>query len=331
MSWNFAAYSSLINYRQFEMLIDALDAEIRDNYENLYNLLSLAYNPTSVGNIKQMISEGNDTDISFAIELLDQIVNEEIKQVFFPVVENIPVKERFKQLQYFFQSIKESPDNLILEIITRDFNQLSLYVKACAMRSVLTLNTKEAGQEVIASIFHPNQLMRETAAYVLHQLQPDMLESVYNRLTIEQVNEIKITLSHLNDGIPYLQIDRIRFIKNCKPLKNISEDILFEISRSLVIHQMKENEEFLVKREDVHFAFMIVIDGIARINNSSGKVFTFAKNDIIYSDILVEDTTYSLKAQTNLRFYSLEQEVLNALMFDYIDFRDTILAIVEEA
>ena len=57
-------------------------------------MLSLAYNPTSIGNIKNMLLEGSDTDISFAIELLDQIVNEEIKQVFFPIVENISVKEQ---------------------------------------------------------------------------------------------------------------------------------------------------------------------------------------------------------------------------------------------
>ena len=35
------------------------------------------------------------------LNLLDQIVNEEIKQVFFPIVENISVNERFKQLQYY--------------------------------------------------------------------------------------------------------------------------------------------------------------------------------------------------------------------------------------
>jgi hypothetical protein len=76
---------------------------------------------------------------------------------------------------------------------------------------------------------------------------------------------------------------------------------------------------------------MIVIEGTAQINISSGKVFTFEKNDIIYSDILVEDCTYSFKALSDLKFFSLEQEVLNSLMFDYIDFRDTILEIVQEA
>ncbi len=331
MSWNFGAFASIKDHHDFTELKTALSAEIKDNYETLYHLLSLAYNPNSISNIKVLLTDGNDTDISFAIELLDQIVNEEIKQVFFPVVENISISDRFKQLQYFFQSVKESPDNLIQEIITRDFNQISLFVKACAINSVLQLPKKEAGQEIIASIFHPNQLIRESAAYILHSLDPESLESVYLRLSNERVQELKTTISHLNDGIPYLLLDRIKFIKNCKPLHSISEDVLLEISRALVVHHMKQDEEFLVKREDVHFAFMIVIEGEAQINISSGKVFTFGKNDIIYSDILVEDCTYSFKALTDLRFYSLEQEVLNSLMFDYIDFRDTILEIVEEA
>ncbi len=331
MSWNFAAYASIRDHKEFELLEEALNAEIADNYETLYHLLALAYNPTSISNIKFMLNEGSDTDISFAIELLDQIVNEDIKQVFFPVVENISVKDRFKQLQYFFQATKETPENLIQEIITRDFNQISLYVKACAIDSMLKFKKPEAGQEIIASIFHPNQLIRESAAHSLYQLEPEKLESVFERLGQDRVNELKSTLSHLNDGIPYLLLDRIKFVKNCHLLRNISEDVLLEISRALIVHHMKAQEEFLVKREDVHFAFMIVIDGTAQINISSGKVYTFEKNDIIYSDILVEDSTYSLKALTDLRFYSLEQEVLNSLMFDYIDFRDTILEIVEEA
>jgi HEAT repeat protein len=331
MSWNFGAYSSIKEYPEFSLLTDALHDEINENYETLYHLLALAYNPTSIGNIKLMLSEGSDTDISFAIELLDQIVNEEIKQVFFPVVENISIKDRFKQLQYFFQASSQSPEDLIVDVITRDFNQISLFVKACAIDSILKLHRVKAVQELIACIFHPNQLIRETATYVLHMRQPELLESVYSRLAPERAVELKSALSHINDGIPYMLLDRIRFIKNCGPLMEISEDVLLEISRTLVVHHMKANEEFLVKREDVHFAFMIIIDGKSQINISSGKVFTFGKNDIIYSDILVEDCTYSFKALTDLRFYSLEQEVLNSLMFDFIDFRDTILEIIEVA
>jgi hypothetical protein len=257
-------------------------------------------------------------------------VNEEIKQVFFPVVENIPVMERFKQLQYFFQAVRESPEELIHDIITRDFNLISLYAKACAIFSLLTLKKKEVSQELIACIFHPNQLIRESAAYVLEQIEPAKLELVYLRLQTSVVNSIKASLCHTDNGIPFLLLHRIKFIKSCPKMNPISEDILLEISKTLEINTLMQDEEFLIKKDDVHYAFMIIIDGTAQIKISSGKVLTFDKNDIIYSDIFVEDNTFSMRALTDLRMYSLEQEALNSLMFDFIDFRNAILEIVEE-
>ena len=114
-------------------------------------------------------------------------------------------------------------------------------------------------------------------------------------------------------------------------MKNVPEDVLIEVSNALEIHYLNKDEEFLIKREDVHYAFMIIIEGTAMINISSDKVLTFGKNDIIYSDIYVgADQTFSLRADTNLTFYSLEQEMLNSLMFDFIDFRNSILEMVEE-
>ncbi|HJZ41088.1 MAG TPA: hypothetical protein VJ203_12025 [Bacteroidales bacterium] len=331
MSWNFAACSSLEKHVEYDLLRKALESEIEDNYVTLFHLLALAYNSTSIANIKNLLLEGNDTDISFAIELLDQIVDEEIKQAFFPVVENITVKERFKQLQYFFYAIKQAPEDLIQDIITRDFNQISLYVKACAIFSLLNLKNHTADQELVASIFHPNQLIRESAAYVLEQKEPETLESVLLRLEPSVVNEIRTSLSHTDTSIPSLLIHRIRFIKACKKMQKISEDVLFEISRALEVQFLNKDEEFLIRRDDVHYAFMIIIEGSAEIKISSGKVLTFGKNDVIYSDIFAEDSTFSLRALTNLRIYSLEQEILNALMFDFIDFRNSVLEIVEEA
>jgi hypothetical protein len=194
------------------------------------------------------------------------------------------------------------------------------------------LKYKSSVQETIASIFHPNQMLRETASYVLAKMEPDTMDSVYARLDKMQVNEIKTSLSHADNGVPYLLLHRIGFIKKCRKMSGISEDVLYEISRSLEVHYLNMEEEFLIKREDVHYAFMIIIDGLAQVNNSSGKVHTFKKNDIIYSDLYVEiDNTFSLKALSDLKFYSLEQEVLNSLMFDFIDFRNSVLEMVEEA
>jgi hypothetical protein len=246
-------------------------------------------------------------------------------------VENISVKERYKQLQYFFQAAQETPDELIHDIITRDFNLISLYAKACAIFSLLNIKSHGSGQELVASVFHPDRLIRETAAYVLEQTDPAKLESAFSRIEPSLVNEIKASICQTDNGIPFLLLHRIRFIKSCPKMSKISEDVLLEISKILDINFLTQDEEFLIKRDDVHYAFMIIIDGTAQIKISSGKVLTFGKNDIIYSDIFVEDNTFSLRALTDLRLFSLEQEALNSLMFDYIDFRNAILEIVVEA
>ncbi|MBN2481441.1 MAG: MFS transporter [Bacteroidales bacterium] len=331
MSWNFAAHTSLAGNKRFQLLKDALESEINENYNSLYHLLALAYNPTSIGNIKYMLTEGGDTDISFAIELLDQIVNEEIKQVFLPVVENLPHKERFRQLQYFFHAEKLNPEELITEILTRDFNSLSLYVKACAIFNVLELPGQTVSQELIACLFHPDKLMRESAAYVIGKLEPDSLDSIYPRMNSQLANEIRYSLSFSRDGFPYLLLHRIRFLKECPGMSKIPEEIMLEIAKELDICFLNAGDEFLIKHNDVHYAFMIIFEGEAQIKISTDKVITFGKNDIIYSDILVEEHTFSLKANTDLKLYNLDQELLNSLMFDHIEFRNSIIGLIEEA
>jgi hypothetical protein len=56
----------------------------------------------------------------------------------------------------------------------------------------------------------------------------------------------------------------------------------------LEIQFLNRDEEFLIRRDDVHYAYMIIIEGSAEIKISSGKVLTFGKNDIIYSDLLLK-------------------------------------------
>jgi len=89
---------------------------------------------------------------------------------------------------------------------------------------------------------------------VLNKREPERLESVYLRLESGLANEIRSVLSHVNNGIPFLLLDRVRFIRKAEKMRHISEDVLCEICRSLEIHFLNKDEEFLIKREDVHYA-----------------------------------------------------------------------------
>jgi HEAT repeat protein len=332
MAWNFSVYQVLDKSRRFAILLEAFDSEIKDNYNALYQLLTLAYNSASINNIRSLLTEGDDTDISYAIEMLDQILNEEIKQVFFPVIENLSIKSRVKQLEYFFQTEKNDPEDLINEIIIRDFNSISYYTKASAIFSLLTIKNPKISQELIAMLFHPDKVFQETASYVIEKIEPGFLDTIYPRLEPTVVTDIHNSLERSsNREIPYLLLDRIKFLKHVKKCRSISEDVLLEISRHMDLNTMSANDQLLIKKNDVHYPFVIIQNGQVEIRNSVNKVFTFAKNDIIYSDIYSVYEAFSFRAVTPLTFFNLDQEMLNNLAFDNLEFRKLLFELIDES
>jgi hypothetical protein len=332
MAWNFSVYQVLDKSRKFTLLHEAFDSEIRDTYNTLYHLLTLAYNSASINNIRSLLEEGDDTDISYAIEMLDQILNEEIKQVFFPVIENLSIKSRVKQLEYFFQNEKNDPEDLINEIIIRDFNSISYYTKAFAIISLLTIRHPKISQELIAMLFHPDKVFQETASYVIEKIEPGFLNTIYPRLEPAVVTEIQnsIELSS-NREIPHLLLDRIGFLKHVRKCESINEDVLLEISRHMDLNTMSANDQLLIKKNDVHYPLIIIQEGQAEIRNSANKVFTFSKNDIIYSDIYSVYEAFSFRAVTPITYFNLDQEMLNNLAFDNLEFRKLLFELIEES
>ncbi|MBP1668116.1 MAG: hypothetical protein H6Q21_482 [Bacteroidetes bacterium] len=332
MAWNFSVYQVLDKSKKFTLLHEAFDSEIKDNYNTLYQLLTLAYNSASINNIRGLLGEGDDTDISFAIEMLDQMLNEEIKQVFFPVIENLSIKSRVKQLEYFFQTEKNDPEDLINEIIIRDFNAISYNTKACAIFSLLMISHPKISQELIAMLFHPDKVFQETASYVIEKIEPGFLDSIYPRLANSVVTEIQISLERSsNREIPNLLLDRIGFLKQVKKCESISEDVLLEISRHMDLNTLSANDQLLIKKNDVHYPLVIIQSGQAEIRNSANKVFTFGKNEIIYSDIYSVYEAFSFRAVTPLTFFNLDQEMLNNLAFDNLEFRKLLFELIEES
>ncbi|MCK5171488.1 MAG: hypothetical protein KAQ75_16535, partial [Bacteroidales bacterium] len=110
MGWNIAAKLSLSETVSFEYLKDAVNEELEANYNYLYLLLSLAYDAKSIIHVKENIESGTSEGASYALELLDLFILDELKPKLFPVVEDISLIEKIKQLQNFYPIEKLSID-----------------------------------------------------------------------------------------------------------------------------------------------------------------------------------------------------------------------------
>ncbi len=332
MSWNLSVISAMGLTKKFPLLRNAINTELADNYRVLFHLLSLAYNSTAIANIRNLINNGNDRDISYAIEMLDQIVNEEIKQVLFPVLENLSAKGRVKQLRYFFPAENITLNEIISEVITRDYNVISLYAKACAIISWLKLKNPDINQILVSNLFHPSKLIRESAAYVINQIDKNYLDTIYPRIEPGIVNEIKTSLENAKNGSPYLIFNRIEFLRKCFKLSNTPEYVLLEFAKYLELNKFKKEKEITVDLQEKTYSLIIVIEGSIEAIADGYDNIVFNKFSMIYTNAIANAVCGKiiLKTKTYTEFYSLDKESLNMLIFDYLDIRRSILECIEE-
>ncbi|MBN2613371.1 MAG: hypothetical protein JXB00_17590 [Bacteroidales bacterium] len=329
MSWNLMVFESIPYDKKHLAVIKAMRSEIEENYNMLFNLLALAYNSNSIANIRKLIEEGSDHDISHAIELLDQIVMDEVKQVLFPLLENLQHQERIKKLQYYFPSEKVKPAELLPEIITRDFNLLSIYFKACAIFSWLN-EGKEPDNILISCLFHPHKLIRETAAYVINILDDTLLQKIYPRLEPEYVADIQSSLFKIQNGADLLMLDKVDFLKGCYELRKIPEDILFEIAMNLKYNRLQKGQDLVLTKNSRHFSLLFIYQGTTEITSGENSV-ELKKGDIIYTEPFLHEAQnqLTLKALDEVVLFSLDKDILHLLIFDYTEIRSMILGLIE--
>jgi AAA family ATP:ADP antiporter len=332
MSWNLSALQSLGISSKLPLLENALNAELADNYRVLFHLLSLAYNSTAIANIRNLLSKGNDSDISHAIEMLDQIVNEEIKQVLFPVLENLSMKDRVKQLKYFFPSENILVTELISEIITRDYNVISLYSKACAIFSWLQLKTIHIDQVLVSNLFHPSKLIRESAAYIINNIDKKYLNTVYPRIDPGIVSEIKTSMEHAKSSPLYLIFNRIQFMRQCPKLANVPEYVLLDFAGYLVLHKFDKEKEIVIEPHEKAYPLIIMVKGNIELIAEDFDNITFSKFNLIYTNALVNAVgqKFVLRTASDTEFYSIDEDSLNMMIFDYVDIRRSILDCIVE-
>ena len=255
----------------------------------------------------------------------------------FPMLEHICrllKKHGFDELLVllYFQAEKITANELIPEIITRDYNLISLYVKACAIISWPQLKKSHIDQILVSNLFHPDKLIRESAAYVINKIDNNYLDTVFPRIEPAIVHELKASLEHSKNGSLYLIFNRVQFLRQCLKFKNIPEYVLLELAKHLELNNSTKGKEITVDRNERAFSLIIILSGSVELIAEGYDRITFEKFGIIYTNAIANavNNKFMLKTKTNTEFYSLENESLNMLIFDYLDIRKSILDCINE-
>ncbi len=249
--WNLIAIEKLNREenKHYEMLYQALQEENMHNYSHIYMLLSMIFDQQSIQLVKENIESRTNEGVTYALELLDVFLPEDIKQKIIPILDDIPESERVKRLQIFFPQIELETHEILKAIVNRDYSQTNRWTKACAFYSLRFVDsTADYSLELVANLFNPDELLRETAAWTLYLLYPDVYRKNIGRLPEDQRQTLnnKIMEPFENEDIAdlggrYFRYSLIEFLKNSSSLKMLS---------GLFLSQMVDRvEEFRVNRD----------------------------------------------------------------------------------
>ena len=326
MGWNIAAEQTLSEIKSHVKLKDAIKEEITANFNLLYLLLSLAYDAQSVMHVKENIESGTSEGVSYALELLDLFVYEEIKPKLFPIVEDISLLEKIRQLQDFYPIKKLEIEELLIDIINRDINYISVWTKACAINEIGELKNPEIADDLIAHLFNPNDLLRQSAAVVIYQLDKANYYSIEKRLNENYREELENTLDIIDKSNNHLLFDRIVFLKSIEYFKNVPGKYLYQLASFMYEYKTEDNEysDFII--QDLKDKWLLVKGQGISLGNENIKTELLPNNIYMIEEFTDgQEMTLSFDSNHKSLVYLIDKKDLIYNIFDFYEIEISVL------
>ena len=181
ITWNLSAKISL-EQEHDNFLLNNLNNEISRWTEFLFNVLSVTYNPGYIASIRAAITCGTREGVGYAYEMIDLDVSELIKPKLKAFFDFASDRNKLDSLFQFFPGEIPVHRKLLEDIINRDYNLISLWTKACTLRSIARIEGEEMSESVKALLFSPEEIIQEESANLIARSNTALYFSACGRI-----------------------------------------------------------------------------------------------------------------------------------------------------
>jgi ATP:ADP antiporter, AAA family len=292
--WNLAALHELTDEPYYEFLKDALQEEIRDNYDHLTLLLSLLYDQESVQLVKENVEAGTPDSIQYALELLDLFVDQDLKPKLIPLLDDSKVSDKLEKLQTYFPRETYNPIQVINYILNRDFNYNNRWTKACAIHATAYIPDFRISRGLIGQMFNADKLLQETTAWVIYNKDKSAYDTITERLPyrdkkfLDSSIENNQLLDGLEDGF-FLFIEMVMHIKKLPAFERIQGKVLSDLADKITPIILKPNEKFVIT-ETTDMPILILASGEVILRKGLDEIMTM-KNGDVFGDLFQQGPT----------------------------------------
>jgi len=325
-AWNITASASIVEEEVGTDLKEAIQEELKSNFDLIFELLSLSYESQSIFQIRENLESGTSEGVNFALELLDLVVAEELKPRLFPLLDDISQDEKIKLLQNFFPLQKMESRDLLYAIINRDYNKMNNWTKACAIKAFWNLNLKEIKDDLIAQLFSPDPLLWGIAARLIHKTDPLKYEDVLSRLPEETRDDLNKIIERESDE-HHLLFSKIQYFRNSPHFKQIPGLELYYLARKFDMISYTADTKISSDEVISKDLYLWIVTGAIEIKLDDGTLHKLGPNDVLcnFNDGDFNLSNCTIKTLKETVSYRLEGGKLGLLLFDYPDIAQVFL------
>jgi len=231
--------------------------------------------------VKQNIDSGTNEGITYAIELLDVILSEDIKDRIIPLLDDIPDSDKVRKLNVFYPHLIQDFNEVIKQIINKEYNQINRWTKILALYYVGHEKMPDLSLELISNIFNPDRQISETSAWALYNIDPGMYEENIDRLPKEIADEyssmiVDSQIKRAGLFHKHPAIEKIFFIREIDLFKDLPGNVITSIVDFTEEIFCYKDHPISLNHDNIRY-FYLVYEGIVNIMkdgiviNSCGK------------------------------------------------------------
>ncbi len=294
--WNLKAIEQLDKMKDetLVMILDALKEENKYYQAHIYMLLAMIYDQKTIQLVKENLESEDREDNSYALELLDVFLSEDLKHKIIPIYEDISDFDRIRRLEIFYPNIDIENEELIRQVINRDFNQINRWTKACTIHYIGSNKIAEVyDMELIANLFNPDTLLSEMSAWALHEINENTFEKYLMRLEPEDRKHFQnLMVGKEYGGVselrPHTKFELVRFLKSNSILSDLPSYILTAIVDNMSEVYL-EDKTLPASQEWDRNCFYVVFHGLLEVKSERGELLDqFSKGGFIGEQINID-------------------------------------------
>ena len=294
ISWNIAAYLEIPDNKNTRQLRSALKEENAHDIRHIYTLLSMLYDSKSIHLIKQNIESRTSEGITYAIEMLDVLLAEDLKQKIIPILDDISDAEKVNKLQAFYPRAKLSTQLALKFLINRDFSQSNRWTKSCAIYQIGRLKIAEFKYDLIANLFNPDMMVKQMAGWGLYNIDPELYFEHITRLPALIKSELDSKILNRDLAIEHgdLVFEKVRFLQSMDVFSSITGLILSYVADDMPGKILSEGETLNLAGDMAQY-FIIIRSGQANLYSNGELQRTLGVKKFIGEQIENQDDNSS--------------------------------------